>query len=767
MPTFDQLDTLTEFFEEYGPELAQRAEEKLDPLHIPGRDPISFVWDKKFPKGEFLRKPYEPQAHVIEAAKKALLHEAMVWIIGEMGTGKTMMGMCTAHVHAKGKPYRGLVVCPDHLVHKWRREIEQTIPNAIVDVVTHWSQMLDIVPVTVPFMFNSYPVPDGPEWTIIGRDKCKLGPSWTPQVVKRVQQKGYILTCPKCGGTILNDDGDPVAMKDLPKNRRKLKCKAMVEYPICSDEGVQDWGYRECGEILWSWNREKFYRWAPERIINKKLRNYYDYLILDEVHEYKGKDTAQANAAGAIAAVAKNTIALTGTLIGGYATHIFPLTYRLCPRTLIEEGFEHDDDMEFCKKYGKIKRIEKESKKDNARGNKNSRGSTKTEKTTKPAPGIMPSLFRHVMGHTVFLGLSELAKNLPKLDEGTVESVMDSELAEAVAEINEKLVPIAVEMAAQGNIKLLGVMLEVLLYYPDHPWGWPELGYIDDETETWIGIMTPKELSSDVIRVKEKDYLDYVKEQRRKGSQVWTYIQRNGDRDVLARLERLCIAKHLGVTSLRSSVKRDERERWIEKQGKGVDVMISHPQLVETGLDLFSKDRKHGHNYNSLYFFQTGYRSFTTMQASRRSWRLGQWKKCNVRYGYYKGTAQEGCLNLMAHKLKAMLALQGQYSEDGLSAMTGDTGQDAMSMVNVISKNMGDTGRLWEQVTNMMGSDAHADDLEEEEDEQVDHGVKVDDAMRARFRAEFDQEVAIVLQPAANFDVAERMKQLRAKMRRS
>jgi hypothetical protein len=32
-----------------------------------------------------------------------------------------------------------------------------------------------------------------------------------------------------------------------------------------------------------------------------------------------------------------------------------------------------------------------------------------------------------------------------------------------------------------------------------------------------------------------------------------------------------------------------EREDWITANGRDYDVMLSHPQLVSTGLDLFSK----------------------------------------------------------------------------------------------------------------------------------------------------------------------------------
>jgi SNF2 family DNA or RNA helicase len=56
--------------------------------------------------------------------------------------------------------------------------------------------------------------------------------------------------------------------------------------------------------------------------IKRHLRGYFRYLILDEIHEEKGQETAQGHAAGALAAACRKVIALTGTLIGGYVRRL-------------------------------------------------------------------------------------------------------------------------------------------------------------------------------------------------------------------------------------------------------------------------------------------------------------------------------------------------------------------------------------------------------------------------------------------------------------
>ena len=70
--------------------------------------------------------------------------------------------------------------------------------------------------------------------------------------------------------------------------------------------------------------------------------------------------------------------------------------------------------------------------------------------------------------------------------------------------------------------------------------------------------------------------------------------------DVAARLESVLRGAGIRVAVLRPSVPTLKRELWYEKQLKeGVEVVICHPKLVETGLDLLA--------FPTLYFYETGY----------------------------------------------------------------------------------------------------------------------------------------------------------------
>ncbi len=111
--------------------------------------------------------------------------------------------------------------------------------------------------------------------------------------------------------------------------------------------------------------------------------------------------------------------------------------------------------------------------------------------------------------------------------------------------------------------------------------------------------------------------------------------------------------------------------------------MISHPQLVQTGLDFFGK-KPGGHNFNAIAFYETGYNPFTMQQAARRAWRIGQSKDCRVYYLQYRDTMQQRAMALMARKMAAMMALDGRLSVEGLAGMADDE-STAMTLARSIS----------------------------------------------------------------------------------
>ena len=126
------------------------------------------------------------------------------------------------------------------------------------------------------------------------------------------------------------------------------------------------------------------------------------------------------------------------------------------------------------------------------------------------------------------------------------------------------------------------------------------------------------------------------------------------------------------------------REAWYEARLKeGVQVVVCHPKLVETGLDLL--------DFPTLYFYETGYSLFTLRQASRRSWRIGQKHPVRVKFLMYSGTVQENQLRLMGKKLCSALMLEGKMSGEGLEGFEEDD-----DMVTSMVRELLDTGKVGE-----------------------------------------------------------------------
>jgi hypothetical protein len=86
-----------------------------------------------------------------------------------------------------------------------------------------------------------------------------------------------------------------------------------------------------------------------------------------------------------------------------------------------------------------------------------------------------------------------------------------------------------------------------------------------------------------------------IKEEPRQGRRRQVYATYTGEKDVTHRLETVLQQEGIRVAVLRSSVPTDKRDDWYERQLKaGTDVVICHPKLVETGLDLLA--------FPTLYF---------------------------------------------------------------------------------------------------------------------------------------------------------------------
>ena len=159
--------------------------------------------------------------------------------------------------------------------------------------------------------------------------------------------------------------------------------------------------------------------------------------------------------------------------------------------------------------------------------------------------------------------------------------------------------------------------------------------------------------------------------ERMSGRRVLVYATHTGTRDITERMDEMLTRHGFRVAVMKAdAVSPDRREAWVaERVEKGIDVLICHPRLVQTGLDLI--------DFPTICWYETDYSVYTMRQASRRSWRIGQTRPVKVVFMAYRNTLQADALKLVAKKLQSSLAVEGELPEDGLAAY-GDDGDDLM-----------------------------------------------------------------------------------------
>ena len=61
---------------------------------------------------------------------------------------------------------------------------------------------------------------------------------------------------------------------------------------------------------------------APLDYMGRYMKDFFDYAIVDELHQLAG-DTAQGNGLAVLERIGKKLIGLTGTMMGGYADDLY------------------------------------------------------------------------------------------------------------------------------------------------------------------------------------------------------------------------------------------------------------------------------------------------------------------------------------------------------------------------------------------------------------------------------------------------------------
>ncbi|XJP98065.1 hypothetical protein AB4P94_12545 [Pseudomonas sp. B22129] len=276
--------------------------------------------------------------------------------------------------------------------------------------------------------------------------------------------------------------------------------------------------------------------YQPTEFIKRYLPDgFFDLLVVDEGHEYKNSGSAQGQAMGVLAAKARKCVLLTGTLMGGYADDLFYLLFRILTRRMIEDGYRPNARgsmapaaMSFMRDHGVLKDIYTE--RDNE-SHKTAKGKKLSVRTVK-APGFGPKgIHRFVLPFTVFLKLKDIGGNvLPAYQEEFIDVAMSAEQAAAYQQLAGKLTQELRQALARRDTTLLGVVLNVLLAWPDCCFR-PEIVKHPRSKDTLAFV--PSVFADEQRMPKEQALIDLCLAEKAKGRKVLAYTVYSGMRAVM------------------------------------------------------------------------------------------------------------------------------------------------------------------------------------------------------------------------------------------
>ena len=235
----------------------------------------------------------------------------------------------------------------------------------------------------------------------------------------------------------------------------------------------------------------------------------------------------------------------------------------------------------------------------------------------------------------------------------------------------------AVQQALRaGSKRLLGAYLQALLSYPDACTR--EETVLDPRTNAVLGHAPA--LPEDRLYPKERALIELVQRERERGRRVLVYVTHTNLRDLTPRLSSILDRTGFRVAVLKAdTVSAERREEWVTARVRsGLDVLITNPRLVQTGLDLV--------DFPSIAWAEVDYSTYVLRQASRRSWRIGQRQPVEVTFLAYEGTLQAEALGLVAAKTRASLMVEGELPEEGLAALGGDGGDVFLALARWLAE---------------------------------------------------------------------------------
>ena len=691
---FRDITGVSGYLNRFGSVIAARIRGQFRPLYDPAEEALS---EEVLALNRFVEQTagyslYGAQLAAAEALRRRLQTARFALLIAECGSGKSKVGSLAlqAYFLQKHRKCLHLVLCPSHMTGKWVRELDETIPNSLSAVVQS--------PADFDALYAEYDRGNRTVFAVISKETARDGYMRRPAVHWNEHKQGF--TCPDCGSVIQMPfldcgkrtmvDATQEYFRTETRSNRKCECCGPVLWTATTAEEQSEWvrishlGYvprrfvhlaldacktavarKQLSELIENPGRHTIAPGACRRVpLSTYIKNRYsgkiDGLLADELHQYAA-NSGQGDAMGELFAAAKKCIGMTATLINGYSSGIFYLLYRMCAYRMEQDGQEYTSPTRFAYEYGVCETTYEISE----GGYNSNRRSVKRKKRERQRPGVSPLVYsRFLLENGVFLSLMDMGKELPEYEEIPVPLRLPESQQRAYDGLEHAFHEISKDRSREGRKlaqKVLSVFLNLMTAYPDQPYGHqPVLHPVTRDP-----LVVPQNSGGpDEETEKDRRTMEIIRSKVSAGERVLLYV--NWVRlDSRMRLKRLLTESGIRAEIMEDTVPPRKREEWVENHlQQGMQVMITNPNLVETGLDLNS--------FTALVFYDIAFKLFTFRQASRRSWRINQTApRVEVYILYYRDTMQERAVRLMASKLAVAGVIEGGVlTDEGLAAMS-------------------------------------------------------------------------------------------------
>ena len=392
-------------------------------------------------------------------------------------------------------------------------------------------------------------------------------------------------------------------------------------------------------------------RWPLAEYITRRYKGRADVYLSDEIQRQKGR-SERGRCHGLMIAACKKHIALTGTLFGGKASTLFLLLYRSSAD--IRHHYGYHDESRWVDEYGILQETIAETIDEDSGTGKGKRNST-----VKELPGAAPHLVRWLLDRTSFLMLDDMGYALPSYKEVAHPVQMAPAMQVQYDYLEATLKEAIGQMLAVGDRSLLAAYVMALLKWPDSPWRGKRV--IHKRTGSVVAEIAGLPHWPVGKAPKEAAILAQIQNSIRRGKHVLLLTTQTDTLDITRQWKELLEQHHIRAAILK--VAPDKREAWLQRQVEnGVQVIISHPKRIETGLDLI--------HHTIVIWIDQSWSVYTTKQVNRRPYRLIQTQDVEVHFWYYKNSLQSYLLRWLAAKLAMTDRIDGNdIAADSLAEM--------------------------------------------------------------------------------------------------